>query len=82
MNKNEIANELEDKRDQMLELLEEMRDLVNSGPDHIKARAKAYWLPHVEMALTKEHGFLGGSMCDVQDTINELREDEEDEEEC
>lgn len=75
MNTEQIANELESKRDQMLELLEEMSHLVNSGPNHIKSRAKAYWIPHVEMALTKEHGFLGGSMCDVQDTIDELRDE-------
>ena len=42
-------------------------------------RAKAYWLAHVTMALTRDHDYLGGSMVTMQDTLTELLEAAEDE---
>ena len=59
--------------------LEEAIDLV---PNHARARAESYWYSHIATALNEDHGYLGGSMCSMQDTAEEFDEvDEEDEEE-
>ena len=78
MSNKAAAMELQDMRDDMLTLLDQMESLIQ-GADVGMAynRAKAYWIPHVRMALTKEHSYLGGSMVDCEDTINEMYEDEE-----
>ena len=55
------------------ELLEEAIDLV---PDHARARAESYWYAHISMALDEDHGYMGGSMCSMQDTIEEWDEEE------
>ena len=75
---------------EMLELLGEAADLLRgiTGDDRmIFERADAYWLAHIRMALTKDHGFLGGSMVDMDDTIEELEKaaegpDEDGDEDC
>ena len=73
------AMKLQDLRDEMLEKLDEMESLVReAGVGMTYDRAKSYWIPHVKMALTKDHGYLGGSMVDCEDTINEMYEDEEE----
>jgi ATP-dependent protease ClpP protease subunit len=74
------------------ELLGEAESLIRSaagdGGSMILARAEAYWLAHARMALIREHGYLGGSMVDMQDTIAELADlgdtsdEEHDEEEA
>lgn len=73
--------ELEEIQQQILELLGEAEHLLQ-GTDEYDA-AKSYWLAHIETALTKEHGYLGGSMHTMQDSIDALREygyDDEEEE--
>ena len=68
----------EEIKEQIKELLDEAFDLV---PDHARARAESYWYAHIAMALDEDHGYLGGSMCSMQDTLEEFdEEDEEDEE--
>jgi len=59
---------------QIKELLEEAIELV---PDHARARAKAYWYAHMSTSLDEDHGYMGGSMCSMQDTIEEFDEEEE-----
>jgi glycine/D-amino acid oxidase-like deaminating enzyme len=68
----------EEIKEQIKELLDEAFDLV---PDHARARAESYWYAHISMALDEDHGYLGGSMCSMQDTLEEFDdvEDEEDE---
>lgn len=65
-------------KEQMLELLEEARDLLPEGMT--KERAKCYWYAHIKTAILKEHEFLGGSLLTVDDTISELGEDSEEDE--
>ena len=60
------------------ELLEEARDLV---PDYARARAESYWYAHISMALDEDHGYIGSSMCSMQETIEEWEEEDEDEDE-
>jgi len=78
--KREAVDRLKEIQGEMLDLLNEARGLIMQafGRDSmIFKRADAYWLAHVKIALTKEHGFLGGSMCDFEDTIKECEEDED-----
>lgn len=72
----ESLDRLEEIRDEMLELLDEAdRILRRDFGGLIYERAKSYWLAHVKMALTKDHGYLGGSMVDFEDTLKEIEED-------
>ena len=74
----EAIERLTEIKEQMLELLEEAKDLLPEGMT--KERAKCYWYAHIKTAILKEHDFLGGSMVTVDDTISELGEDSEEEE--
>jgi len=81
MSAREIADDIEEKRDSMLELLDEIEDLLSTScvPDDVRSRAETYWVAHVRTALTKEHEYLSASMCDADDTLEELREELDDE---
>ena len=59
------------------ELLEEAFDLV---PEHARARAESYWYSQITVALDDDHGYLGGSMCSMQDTLEEFDEEYEEDE--
>ena len=80
--------ESEEERIQMLEDIQiEMEELINVARRLIQAsefpgalsRAEAYWIPHIRTALSKDHCYLGGSMCTMEDTIQEIRDGDEDE---
>lgn len=73
-------NRLEEIKEEMLELLDEADRLLSGAEGMVYDRAKAYWIPHIKMALTKEHDYLGGSMETLEDTIEELREPDAEEE--
>lgn len=64
----------------MLECLDEAKRLIEQSGQHITLqRAESYWLAHARIALTNSHGYLGGSMCSMEDTIEEIAGSEEDE---
>ena len=69
----DVVEELEYIQEQMLDLLGQAESLV-SGTSEASA-AQAYWLAHIETALTNSHGYLGGSMTTMEDTIEALRND-------
>jgi hypothetical protein len=68
----ELASELFDIQAEILELLERATFLLHSAPDMTYQRANAYWLAHARMAITQEHGYLGGSLVTMEDTIQEI----------
>ena len=68
----------EEIKEQFKELLEEAIDLV---PHHARARAESYWYAHISTSLDNDHDYMGGSMCSMQDTLEQFYEEEEDEEE-
>lgn len=74
----EAIERLTEIKEQMLELLDEAKDLLPEGMT--KERAKCYWYVHIKTAILKEHEFLGGSLVTVDDTISELGEDSEEDE--
>jgi hypothetical protein len=55
-------------KEQIKELIEEAISLVPSVERH---RAESYWFAEISIALDEDHDYLGGSMCSMQDTINE-----------
>jgi len=57
-------------KEEMLELLREANSLLRDAPMY--DRAKGYWIAHIRTALDKDHGYMGGSMCTFQDTIEEF----------
>ncbi len=74
MGKDRAKERLEEIREEMLELLEEARNIIPEGTT--KSRAEMYWYAHIKTAILKEHDYLGGSMVTVDDTIEELSEKE------
>jgi hypothetical protein len=78
--KRQRADDLTEIQAEMIDLLDRARTLLR-GTGMAKERAEAYWLAHVETALSDDHDYLGGSMVTMVDTIQELRgEDDEDDE--
>ena len=78
MDKAEVKEKLNEIKEQMLELLDEAKDLIPEGM--AKERARCYWYAHIKTALLKEHEYLGGSLVTMDDTISELDEETEEEE--
>ena len=60
------------------ELLEEALDLVPEGC--VRSRAESYWYAHMIVNVTEDHGYMAGSMCSMQDTLEEFDEADEDDE--
>lgn len=58
------------------EIMSEMKDLLQEAidivPDHARARAESYWYAQISMALDEDHGYMGGCMCSMQDTLEEF----------
>jgi len=75
----EAKEKLTEIKEQMLELLDEAKDIIPEGM--AKERAKCYWYARIKTALLKEHEYLGGSLVTMDDTINEISEEESEEEE-
>ena len=78
----ELVDELREIQVQMLECLEQAKALIKqSGQEMTLQRAESYWLAHARIALTNDHAYLGGSMCSMEDTIAEIEESAEDDDE-
>ena len=76
----EIVDELGEIQSQILELVEQARALLrNNQYQAALARAEAYWIAHVTTAISNNHGYLGGSTVSLQDTIDEIKDAEDDE---
>lgn len=76
--------EMENLRNSMLGDLEQIKNLIDEltrGENElIKERAKSYWLTSIENNLAEDSGSFLGAMVNFQDTINELKEMVESEE--
>lgn len=66
----EAIDRLNEIKDEIAELIAEARVLLRGTPE--AHRAEAYWLAHIRCALDSDHGYLGGSMVTMQDTIDAL----------
>ena len=65
---------------QILELVEQARALLRRNElQGALMRAESYWIAHVTTAISNNHGYLGKSMVSLQDTIDEIKDAEDDE---
>ena len=76
----EDNQELKEKVRRLSEIKDEIKDLINEALDLLdgtdeKDTAYSYWYAHILGALDKENDFLGGSMTNMQDTIDALEEE-------
>ena len=79
MQREEAADILLDAREMIEEALQQARTALRALEDRFPfEQADAYWLAHIRGALDKEHGYLGGSMITMADTIRALQGQEED----
>jgi hypothetical protein len=66
--------------DRLHEIKEEIKSLANEALSLVRRsgnrleydRSKCYWHPHVVMAVTNDHDYIGGSMASLEDVINAL----------
>lgn len=66
---------LKEIHEQMLELLEEAKTIVRHKKDthrSVYERMKAYWHPHIQMALTKDHEYLGNDGATMEEAVNAI----------
>jgi hypothetical protein len=77
------VDRLKEIQEEMSELLDEAKRLVQQSGDRFQIdRMKAYWHPHIQMALSDDHMYLGKDGATMQDCIESLESDCEDENEC
>ena len=68
-------------KEEIIDLLQEAMDLIREqGTDTERERARSYWYGHIRTALDEDSGYMGRSMCTMEDSARELMAEEEDEE--
>jgi hypothetical protein len=68
-------------KEEIIDLVQEAMDLMRyEGTDTERERARSYWYAHIRTALDEDSGYMGRSMCTMEDSARELMADEEDEE--
>ena len=83
MSKTEAAERIMEIAEEIRELVQEAMDIVRyDGSDMTRERARSYWYAHILTSLSSDHGYIGGSMCSMEDTARELEEEGEDGEEA
>lgn len=75
----EDKNRFEEIIGEIRELLDEALELVPEGVT--RSRAESYWYGNMIVNVTEDHNYMSGSMCSMQDTLEELDEVEEFDEE-
>ncbi|AMP75109.1 hypothetical protein RALBFv3_13475 [Ralstonia solanacearum] len=81
LTQDDVVEELTQIKEQMLDLIESVRGVLRAGGfGSALDRAEDYWIAHLTCAISHDHGYLGGSGCTLQDTIEEIEsgEDEDD----
>jgi hypothetical protein len=73
----EIGSQLLDIAYEMKELAESAMRLVRGTPE--EGRAKSYWYPHILMAITDDHGYMGKNMATLMGSAEALMSGDEDE---
>ncbi|OIT09644.1 hypothetical protein BL241_21310 [Ralstonia solanacearum] len=80
LTRNDVVEELTEIQHQMLELIENARGLLKAGGfSSALDRAEDYWIAHLTMAISDDHGYLGRSGCTLLDTIEEIESGDDEE---
>jgi hypothetical protein len=67
-----LVEEMNDIKDCFLELIERAEAALRDAPASMRARAECYWLAHIRNALDRDHGYLGGPLITLDETIEEI----------
>lgn len=76
--------ELSEIHENMLSMVHRIETILRREGGIEYERAKGYWLASIKMGLTNDHGYLAGSMFNMESAISALEpceEDQEDQEE-
>ena len=84
--RDDVAYELAEIQAEILDLIDRAKGALKKGGfTGALMRAESYWMAHVIGAVSNDHGYLGGSLISLQDTIDEIEncgdgdiEDEDD----
>lgn len=69
-NYQEIGRQLHEYAQEIKELTDAAMQLVRGTPE--EGRAKAYWYPHIVMALGDDHGYMGKNMATMSQSAESL----------
>jgi len=76
MDNNEAVERLMEIKEEIIELMHEAMTITEQhGSSGTINRARSYWFPHVLMALDENSGYMGRSMCTIEDTAREIETD-------
>ena len=75
----EDKNRFEEIMVEIKELLDEALELVPEG--FSRSRAQSYWYATMIMNVTDDHDYMGGCMVGMQDTLEEIDQEVDVEEE-
>ena len=66
----------------MCEIKELLDEAIYLVPPHARSRAESYWYSHMLTSVDSDNGYMGQSMCSMEDSLEAIKdaEDEEDEE--
>ena len=70
----EIIGEIGELVEEAISLLPDSDVYRNGGYPVLVDKAKSYWYGHIKTALDDDHEFIGRSMCNMQDTLEEWRD--------
>lgn len=74
----DIGYQLQDLAYEIKELADNAMRLVRGTEE--EGRARSYWYPHIVMAVSEDHGYMGKSMFTMMDSAESLIKGSEDEE--
>jgi len=82
MDNHEAADRMMVIKEEIIDLLHEAMTIAQQhGSSTTVARARSYWYGHIRTALDEDSGYMGRSMCTLEDTAREIQTDAENEEE-
>lgn len=76
-----MNTKLSEIKEEIKDLLFKAKEIVRRADKFEYDRASGYWIAQIETALDKNHDWLGGCMCTMEDTINALSDNDYEEEE-
>ena len=77
MDKIEAVDRLREIQEQIGDLVHEAKEIIREVAPGEYERARRYWCAHIEGALSKNYGWLGGSFVDMDGSIEAIERDDE-----
>ena len=75
MEKYEALDRLREIQEEIGSLVGEAKEIIKEAAPGEYERARCYWGAHIEGALSKSYGWLGGSFVDMDATIQAIESD-------